>query len=320
MPVPMFDPDSHERGDKYSLHLDVPNHEQITIPILLVRGANPGPRLVVSAAVHGDEFEGVRAIFEVVEQIDPAEMAGDLLAVPVANPPAFWAGTRTSPLDGANLARVFPGSPDDGPTPAIAHILGEAVISKADFYLDLHSAGVACLMPTMAGYHSDDPRGRDAAESFGAAVIWGHPEIAPGRTISFAHERGIPWLYTEARGAGRIDSGDLRTFRQGVLNIMRHLAILPGEVEIHTPIRYRLLGDGNIEAGLTCGADGFLIPGVELFDPVEKGQELGRTVNLHGETIETFHSPDTGIVALVRQFPVVKPGDALFVVTGIDEP
>jgi predicted deacylase len=320
MPKPIFDPESHERGYKYSPHLEVPNHEQISIPILLVRGANPGPRLVVSAAVHGDEFEGVRAIFEVVNQLDPAEMSGDLLAVPVANPPAFWAGTRTSPLDGANLARVFPGSPGDGPTSAIAHILGEAVISKADFYLDLHSAGVACLMPTMAGYCSDDPRGRDAAESFGATVIWGHPEIAPGRTISFAHERGIPWLYTEARGAGRIDHHDLRTFRQGVINIMRHLAILPDEVEIDMPIRYRLLGDGNIDAGLTCGVEGFFIPAVELLDPVVRDQELGRTVSLHGETIETFRSPESGIVALVRQFPVVKPGDALFVVTGVNEP
>ncbi|MDA1315596.1 MAG: M14 family metallopeptidase [Acidobacteria bacterium] len=319
MTASTFDPGSYERGRKYSLDLEVPNHPEITIPVLLIRGANSGAMLVVSAAVHGDEFEGVRAIFEVVEQIDPSEMSGDLLAAPVSNPPAFWAGTRCSPLDGANLARVFPGSPDGGPTPAIAHTLAEALISKADFYLDLHSAGVACLMPTMAGYSANDPRGRDAAECFGATVIWGHPDIAPGRTISFAHERRIPWLYSEARGAGRIDPEDLRTFRQGVLNLMRHLNILPGEAVIQTPIRHRLLGDGNIEAGLTCGVEGFFMSAVELLQPVAKGQELGRTVDLHGETIETFCATDAGIVALIRQFPVVKPGDAMFVVTGTEE-
>jgi predicted deacylase len=194
------------------------------------------------------------------------------------------------------------------------------LISKGDFYIDLHSAGVACLMPTMAGYSANDPRGRKAAECFGATVIWGHPDIAPGRTISFAHERGIPWLYTEARGAGRIDPEDLRVFRQGVINLMRHLNILPGEVVIRGPIRHRLLGDGNIDAGLTSGVEGFFMPAVQLLDPVTKGQQLGRTVNLHGETIETFRAPDAGIVALIRQFPVVKPGDAMFVVTGAEEP
>ena len=319
MTASTFDPDSYERSRKYSLDLEVPNHSDITIPVLLVRGANAGARLVVSAAVHGDEFEGVRAIFEVVEQIDPAEMSGDLLAAPVANPPAFWAGTRCSPLDGANLARVFPGSPDGGPTPAIAHTLAQALISKADFYLDLHSAGVACLMPTMAGYSANDPRGRDAAECFGATVIWGHPDVAPGRTISFAHERGIPWLYTEARGAGRIHPEDLRTFRKGMLNLMRHLSILPGKVAAQTPIRHRLLGDGNIEAGLTCGVEGFFMPAVGLLEPVAKGQVLGRTVNPHGETIETFRATEAGVVALIRQFAVVKAGDAMFVVTGAEE-
>jgi predicted deacylase len=320
MTASTFDPDSYERGGKYSLDLEVPNHPDITIPVLLVRGARAGARLVISAAVHGDEFEGVRAIFEVVEQIDPAEMSGDLLAAPVANPPAFWAGTRTSPLDGANLARVFPGSRDGGPTRAIAHTLAEGLISKADFYLDLHSAGVACLMPTMAGYSANDPRGRDAAECFGAAVIWGHPDVAPGRTISFAHERGIPWLYTEARGGGRIHPEDLQTFRRGVLNLMRHLNILPGKIAAETPIRHRLLGDGNIEAGLNCGVEGFFLPAVDLLDTVTKGQELGRTVNLHGETIETFRATDAGIVVLIRQFAVVKPGDAMFVVTSAEEP
>ena len=75
--------------------------------MLVVRGRLPGPTLVVSANVHGDEYEGVRAIFETFNSLDPGAMSGDLLAVPVVNVPAFWAGTRTSPLDDANLARIF---------------------------------------------------------------------------------------------------------------------------------------------------------------------------------------------------------------------
>ena len=320
MIVSDFDLESFERGRRHDLDLDVEGDERLRIPLVLIRGAQQGPTLVVTAGVHGDEFEGVRAILEVVSQLDPAEMHGDLLAVPVANPPAFWAGTRASPLDGANLARVFPGSSDNGPTPAIAQAIAQGVIAKADFYLDLHSAGVACLMPTMAGYNAGDPRSRAAAECFGASVIWGHPTVSPGRTISFAHDRGIPWLYTEARGAGRIDPEDLRVFRSGILNLMRHLGILsskppPDEAEPGDSIHHRLIGDGNIEAGLSCHHEGFFVPAVELLQAVERGEELGRTVNLHGETVETFCAPGSGVVALVRQFPVVKPGDPMFVIT-----
>ena len=314
MKTSSFHPSDYNRGQKHRLELDV-GHSDIQLPVLLVRGAAEGATLVVTAGIHGDEYEGVRAIFDVTDTLDPAAMRGDLITVPVSNPPAFWAGTRSSPLDGVNLARVFPGAADQGPSEAIAHTLAQQVIAQADFYLDLHSAGVAFLMPTMVGYNANDSRGRDAAECFGAPVTWSHPTIAPGRTISFAHERGIPWLYTEARGAGRIHPDDLNVFRDGVTNLMRHLRILPGEPASPSTIETRLHGDGDIEAGLLCQREGFFVPGVELLQTVTGRQELGRTVNLHGETIETYQATSDGIIALVREFPVVKPGDPMFVIT-----
>jgi hypothetical protein len=302
------------RGQKHHIDLDV-GHSDIHIPVILIRGTGEGPTLVVTAGVHGDEYEGVRTIFEITESLHPADMSGDLIAVPTANPPAFWAGTRCSPLDDANLARVFPGVPDQGPSEAIAHALAQQVIAQADFYIDLHSAGVACLMPTMVGYYANDPRGRAAAECFGAPVTWSHPTIAPGRTISFAHERGIPWLYTEARGAGRIHPDDLRVFTNGVTNLMKHLGMIAGKPADPSTIKTRLHGDGNIDAGLLCEQEGFFIPDVDLLDTVTVGQQLGRTLDLHGQVIETYEAPSDGIVALVHQFPVVKPGDPMLVVT-----
>ncbi|MBM3774647.1 MAG: hypothetical protein FJW37_05725, partial [Acidobacteria bacterium] len=308
-----FDPAHFDRGRKHALELEVPGHD-LKLPLLLVRGASPGKTLVATAAVHGDEYEGVRAIFDVSAALAPADLRGDFLAVPVANPPAFWNGTRTSPLDGGNLARVFPGS-YTGPTPAIARSLAEAVIARADLFVDLHSAGVQWLMPTMVGYDSNDRRSRAAAAAFGAPVMWGHPAIAPGRTVSFAASRGIPWLYTEARGAGRIDPGDLRVFVDGLGNLLRHLEILEGAPRPAPPALH-LYGDGNVDQGLTASQRGFLIPEVELLDRVRAGQRLGRLCGVHGETLETFAAPADGVVALVRQFPVVAPGDPLFLVTG----
>jgi predicted deacylase len=309
-----FNPAQFQRGQKHSVELSLdPWARGFNLPVLLVRGRRPGQTLVATAGVHGDEHEGVRAIFETYQSLDPQEMTGDFLAVPVANPPAFWNGTRASPLDQANLARTFPGSLDGGPSAAIAYTIANSIIAFADFFIDLHSAGVKLLMPTMVGYDAGDVRSREAASIFGAQVLWGHPEVAPGRTISFAKQRGIPWLYTEARGAGRIHPDDLRVFVTGVQNLLRHLHILQNEP---TPSRVEmyLLGGGDIDTSLVATKQGFLIPEVELLEHVRAGARLGSTLNLHCEIVESFFAPSDGVVALIRQWPVVVPGDATFMV------
>ena len=157
-----------------------------------------------------------------------------------------------------------------------------------------------------------------AALAFGAAVIWGHPEVAPGRTISFAKQSGIPWLYTEARGAGRIHPADLQMFMNGVQNLMRHLNILPGE-PAPAKVETHLFGSGDIDESLVATKKGFLIPEVELLDHVQAGKRLGRIVNLHSDTIESFFAARDGVVALIRSWPVVFPGDGTFLVTGVSE-
>jgi len=104
----------------------------------------------------------------------------------------------------------------------------------------------------MVGHNSSDPRARAAAEAFGAPVIWGHPPpVEPGRTASFAQERGIPWLYTEARGAGRIHPKDLRKMRRGIRNLACHLGLLSGPMQT-APLRMRLCGNGNTDTGVTA--------------------------------------------------------------------
>lgn len=307
----------HARGARYQLSIPVAagGHE-VELPVLLVRGAVDGKTLAVTAGIHGDEYEGVRTIFDVVAELDPAAMSGDLLCVPVANPPAFWAVTRCSSLDGANLARVFPGTTDGTITEAIAQAIDQQILAHADFFLDLHSAGVRCLMPTMVGYDASDVRAEAAARIFGTPVIWAHDTIAPGRSVSAAQARGIPWLYTEARGAGRIHPDDLLVYRRGVFHLLRHLGILPGSPEIIRPDRF-LFGDGNIDASITTQRSGFLIPAVELLETVSAGQSLGTLTDLWGNPQEHFTSPRDGVVALIHACPVITgSSDPLFLITG----
>ena len=312
-----FHPERFRRGARYAFDLQfTAGAHAIELPVLLVRGARDGPTLVATAGVHGDEYEGIRTILDLAPELDPAGMAGDFLAVPVANPPAFWNGSRTSPLDGGNLARVFPGDLDSGPTAVIAWHLTHSILPHADLYLDLHSGGIKCLMPSMVGYDAADLRSREAAFVFGADVVWAHPSIAPGRTISAARALGIPCLYTEARGAGRIHPGDLALFRTGVRNLLRYLGILPGSPET-APCRYHLLGDGNIDAGIGATKRGFLIPAVDLLEPVERGRPLGALVNLKGCPVETYAAPRDGLVVLIHACPLVEPGEPVFLVAGV---
>ena len=312
-----FHPESFARGTRQRLFAAF--GDSLGFPILLARGRDPGRTLVVTANVHGDEYEGVRAILETFDELDPAAMRGDFIGVPVVNLPAFWNGTRTSPLDGANLARVFPGSVEGTASHQLAWHLGHAVIARADFYLDLHSGGVRYRMPSMAGYAAADSRARAAAEEFGAAVIWGHPPpIDPGRTVSFATERGIPWIYTEARGAGRIHPDDLRLMKRGVRNLLIHLGVLEGEPE-RVPVRTRLFGNGNTDSGMTAAQAGFLLLDVEILQAVAAGERLGRLVSVSGEALEEYRAPVNGIVAMTREFPVVQPGDILFLLAQLEE-
>ncbi len=284
------------------------------IPVLVARGRKPGRTLLITAGVHGDEYEGMRAIYDLFESLHADELSGNVLAVPILHVAAYKAGTRCSPLDGANLARVFPGNPDGSPTEVLAWYFERELLPLADAYIDLHSAGTSFAMPTLVGYDAADPASQALAEAFGSEVLWGHPVIAPGRTVSAAKALGIPWIYTEMRGAGRVHPDDLAFLKRGLNNVLRYLGILPGEPQA-VPVEHHLFGDGNVDASITTTNRGFLITDIEVLQPVEQGQSLGRLVDLTGNRIEEFHAPVSGVIALVHAKPLVDSGEPLFLIT-----
>lgn len=316
IPAAAFDLHAIPRGVRQELRLEFDaSGERYGFNLLVARGAQPGPVLLATAAVHGDEFEGVRAIFDVWHTIDPAGMSGDLLAIPVLNETAFWNGARTSPVDSANLARVFPGRIDGTVSEVLAWNFDQHVLPLATLYADLHSAGIRCEMPTLAGYDASDDRSREAAQVFGAPVLWGHPNIPPGRTVSAAKARDIPAIYVEARGAGRIHADDLAIYRTGLRNLLRYLGVLPGAPEIR-PCETHLFGNGDIDESAAASRDGFLVAGVNVLDEVEAGAPLGHLLDLHGRVIEEYRAPRSGVVALVHACPLARAGEPVFLVTG----
>lgn len=281
------------------------------LPLLVARGHETGPVLGIIGGIHGDEYEGPAAIYRFFDVLALSELKGTIIAMPVANPPAFGAISRTSPLDGENLARVFPGDPSGTPSQVIADAVNRSVIQRADFLIDLHTGGVRYAMPTMAGYYTADPRSRAAAEAFGTPVIWGHDVIPPGRTLSAALARGIPFLYTEGRGGGRVDAEDAGYFERGLFNLARHLGMLPGDL-VRSPLEHHLLGDGNTDRGTQASRDGFFVPVVRLLQRVEPGALIGTLLDYSGVVLQSVVAEQAGVVAMLRLSPSVRAGEALY--------
>src|SRR6185436_9478212 len=115
---------------------------ELFLPLHRLAGTAPGPVLGLSAVVHGDEPLTNEVIRRVLEQIDPAELRGTILAVPVANPLAFEALTRHTSIDQLDLNRNFPGNPSGWLSEQIAHVLATRFVSQLDVQVDLHTGGV----------------------------------------------------------------------------------------------------------------------------------------------------------------------------------
>ena len=288
------------------------------LPFLYVTGSREGPVLVVTSGVHGDEYEGVEAIPEVFHQTDPDALTGTLFMVPVCNVPAFETITRSSPIDGLNLARVFPGDAYGSITPRIAHVIATQILPEADFYIDLHSGGMMYDIPTLAGYvHNESDLGEKSlagARAFGAPVLWGHPSLSPGRTLSSAVEHGVPCIYTEAAGGGLARPKDVACFRDGVLNVMKWLGMLEGEPRPAT-VTHHLLGEGNIDQAIQASVAGYYKPEVALLDEVQKDQQLGTIRDLFGEVVAELHADTDGVIIMLRRLHRVRVGDGLAHIT-----
>jgi predicted deacylase len=319
---PTLDLASQPRSTKQTGWFDVaprPDGGLWRLPYLYVTGHDTGPTLIVTAGVHGDEYEGVEAIPEVYRQTDPAALSGTLFMIPICNVPAYETITRSSPIDGLNLARTFPGDPAGTITQRIADTIATQVLPHADFYIDLHSGGMMYDIPTLVGYIQEESelgeKSLGGALAFGAPILWGHPTpVAPGRTLSSAVELGVPCVYTEASGGGLARPDDVACFTDGVINVMKWLGMHEGDPHPR-PADHHLLGNGNIDQSILSPVSGYYRAEVDLLDEVRKGQRLGTIRDLFGEVTAEVQANADGVVIMLRRFHQVRVGDGLALIT-----
>ena len=293
-----------------------PDGSQVTLPAIVLAGAKAGPTLLVSAGVHGDEFEGIAALQTLAAQLDAAHLRGTLVAVPVVNMPAYEAGLRINPDDRQDLARVFPGDRCGTVTQQIAHVFTEQFIRHADFYCDLHSAGQYYAIEPWVGYQLQPEllsRQREAAALFGLPTVWGTPYL-PGRTLSAAAQYDVPSLYVEVTGEGRCRADDVAALIHGVQQLLAWLGITASPPQPYQP--QRVVEDDRPDAGylqgqLRAACGGLFRPAVTLGQQVGRGEAFGRIVAPTGETLATTAAPASGRVVFLRTFPRVVAGDPL---------
>ena len=304
-------------SDAISARLDA---DSLLIPVLAVKGASgQGKTLVATAGVHGDEYEGMEAIFRTFEALDPSNLSGTFVAVPVVTLPAFWQATRANPVDGLNMARIFPGSSSGSMSERLAALMLEKVFRHADLYIDLHSSGRNYAMMTLVGYAAlgrQADQARAAAECFGAPMIWEHPKVSPGRTLTETLKLEIPSLYTEARGGGRAHPDDVDCYTRGLANLLEFLDMAKlssaGLEADYEPLR--LCGDGDVDVSMRSGCSGLFFSDARLGMRVRQGDALGMIRDLDGTPLEEVRSPQDGVLVMFRTNPRIFAGEILVVV------
>ena len=303
----------HDLGDGY--HLEISS-----------LGDGPGPVLSILGGVHGDELEGVLAARTVAGRLGTRTrggLAGEVRIVAVSNPAAWRAGSRISPVDQLNLARVFPGRPDGTITERAAHAITAHVITGADLLVDLHSAGVAYAMPLFAGYVEDGSavaaRSRAAAYAFGAPLVWEHEGSGPGRSLSAAAALGVPAVYVEGSGGGGLIGDELDRYVDGVFRLLAWLGITDRPVDEVPPPAVLRGDDGDVDSSLSCSFDGYCVTRVRPGQPVTAGQRLADILAEDATPLERIVAPRAGTVMMLRRRATVSAGDGIAMLGPIPE-
>lgn len=297
----------------------------VDLAVLVVRGAAPGKTLLATAGVHGDEFEGMAALWQVYDRLDPALMKGTFVAVPVVNAPAYEAGLRTNPHDHQDMARVFPGDPAGTVTEQLAYALTHHFIRHADLYCDLHSAGQYYAMPPLVGYQlRPEPlltAQREAARAFGLPLIWGTPGL-PGRSLSAAAEVRVPAIYAEITGEGRCRPADVERYCHGLQQLLAYLGLTAEAPKAQEPVWF--VEDDRPQAGFLqvqnrAPTGGFFAPEVPLWGAVERGQRLGTIRDAFGTVRHVVTASHSGRTVFLRTFPRVHAGDPVCTVLEMED-
>ena len=284
-----------------------------------LNSARPGPRVLVLAGVHGDEYEPMIAALELVRIKAGELLQGSLTIVPVVNQSAYFSGSRYG-TDGLDLARICPGRESGTPSEHASFEVSE-LIKKADYLIDMHTGGLMFDIYPLVGYmlHPDQQilnMQQQLAKASGLPLIWGTDYRPNGRTLSVARDAGVPALYLEFGGGSGYRNTVVGDYVQAVKRILCYLGMLHFQTVIPQSTGAYWLEDhrpdsGYLQTMMPSPIDGIFSAQVDVGDFIDQDHLLGRVTDpLKNQTID-IKAPQDGMVFLLRTLVGVKKGDAL---------
>jgi len=298
----------------------LPDGEEAKIPLIVVNGIKEGPRIGFFGAIHGDELEGVQAIWRIAEELDPKKMKGAFLGIPVVNPSGYWNRVRNNPDDNVNINRVFPGNMEGTVSRRIAYTIYEYIIYQIACIVDYHAMGSRALaVNTVHIRHYANrtlwEKTSEIASICGFKYVSVIPEgIANGMLDDINArdpEHGIPYVSTEMSGVGAAYAGldeRINMCIQLGFNIMKYYDIVPGEPDIPEPPRFTIAGEWPTKSQPGpdfTRAGGWMKPYVTPGQEVEAGQKLADLFDMFGDVSDSTHAPFDGIVRVMSSYPII---------------
>lgn len=304
-------------GERRDIDLPLPHlysHSQVNMPVHVIHGRKAGPRLFVSAAIHGDEINGVEIIRRLLHTKALGNLRGTLIAAPVVNVFGFNNKSRYLP-DRRDLNRCFPGSERGSLAGQIAHRFIEDIVVHCTHGIDLHTAATGrSNLPQVRADLEGNPGLLAMAQAFHSPVIL-NASIREGSLRSVAREYNVPVMLYEAGEALRFDEISIRAGVRGVLSTMRHLGMLPPGKSRKTPAA-SMISHGS--KWVRAPQSGILRMMKLLGKEVNKGDILGYVADPFGSSEEIVRSHLSGIIIGCSTLPLVHEGEALFHIAAID--
>ncbi|MBN2865212.1 MAG: succinylglutamate desuccinylase/aspartoacylase family protein [Thiotrichales bacterium] len=299
-------------GEKKTIDLKVGKlytHSELSMPVQVWCGNQAGPILFISAAIHGDELNGVEIIRRLLKVNALKRLKGTLITVPIVNLHGFINHSRYLP-DRRDLNRCFPGSKTGSIAGRLAHIFLNEIVAKATHGIDLHTGAINRTNLPQIRADLDSDVVKQMADSFGSPVML-NANLRDGSLRAAAVKKGIPMLLYEAGEALRFDEVSIRAGVKGIVNVMRHLQMIP---------QSRNKAERKIKPVVARSSFWIRAPQSGIFRSlvsdgcrVEANKTLiGVVSDPFGEVEEEVYSPNSGIVIGQMCMPLVNEGEALF--------
>src|SRR2546426_2281289 len=304
------------RGQKATGTIEVPagSDAGLSIPVAVFHGAKPGPVLALVSGAHGTEYASIIALEKLIGLLNPAEISGTVIVVPLINIPSFEQKVpHVNPIDRKSMNRMYPGKMDGTQTDRASFLITKQVVEQCDHLIDLHGGDLdESLRPysywTRTGNEKQDQISREMVLAFGLdhIIISADRPRDPQASRyleNTATTRGKPSITAEAGHAGTVETDDLNALINGCLNVMRYLKMLPGARSVvEHPVW--------IERVVTLASEqtGIFYPSVKRGTYVEQGMRVGYVTDYLGKVVFEARAPVAGVVLYICAVPSMTKG------------